>query len=180
MTDFSELTPGTYTIDPSHTTVGFVVRHMMIAKVRGRFTGVSGVITVPEDRLQSGVEVSVDLATIDTGDAQRDTHLRSADFFDIEHHPTMTFQSTGVKQDGDDLVLLGDLTIRGATRPIELSLAFAGVGDDPWGGTRAAFEAAGEINRKEWGLEWNVALERGGVLVGDKVKIEIDVEAVKA
>jgi polyisoprenoid-binding protein YceI len=180
MSDINDLTPGTWNIDPAHTTVGFVARHLMITKVRGRFTGVSGTITVPEDRLQSSVEATIDLTTVDTGDHQRDGHLRSADFFDVERFPTMTFASTGVKDDGGDFVLLGDLTIRGVTRPIELALEFEGVSPDPWGGTRAAFSASGEVSRKEWGLEWNVALETGGVVVGDKIKLELDVQAVKA
>jgi polyisoprenoid-binding protein YceI len=180
MSDIDDLTPGTWNIDPAHTTVGFVARHLMITKVRGRFTGVSGTITVPADRLQSSVEASIDLTTVDTGDQQRDGHLRSADFFDVEQYPTMTFASTGVKDQGGDFVLLGDLTIRGVTRHVELALEFEGVGPDPWGGTRAAFSASGEVNRKDWGLEWNVALETGGVLVSDKIKLELDVQAVKA
>lgn len=179
MTELNDITPGTWNIDPAHTTVGFIVRHMMIAKVRGRFTAVSGAITVPDDHLQPSVQVSVDLASVDTGDAQRDAHLRSGDFFESDKHPTMTFTSTGVKADGDNITLLGDLTIKGVTRPVELEVEFEGGGQDPWGGTRIAFSAEGEISRKEWGLEWNVALEAGGVLVADKVKIEIDVEAVK-
>jgi polyisoprenoid-binding protein YceI len=180
MSDYNDLTPGTWNIDPAHTTVGFVARHLMIAKVRGRFTGVSGTITVPADRLQSSVEATIELATVDTGDDQRDGHLRSADFFDVENHPTMTFRSTGVKVDGKDMVVTGDLTIKGVTRPVELDVEFDGVGPDPWGGTRAGFTAKTEVSRKEWGLEWNVALETGGVLVGDKVKLELDIEAVKA
>jgi polyisoprenoid-binding protein YceI len=180
MTEFNDLTPGTWTIDPQHSAVAFVVRHLMITKVRGRFTDFSGTITVPEDRLQASVQVSVDLASVDTGDAQRDAHLRTSDFFETDKHPHMTFRSTGVKVDGPDITLIGDLTIKDVTRPIELDVEFDGISPDPWGGTRAGFSAEGEISRKEWGLEWNVALETGGFVVADKVKIEIDVQAVQA
>jgi polyisoprenoid-binding protein YceI len=180
MADVKDLTLGAWNIDPVHTSVEFVARHLMIAKVRGRFTGVQGKITVPEDPLQSTVEATIDLTTVTTGDEQRDAHLRSSDFFDAEASRTMTFKSTEVRPEGHDFVLVGDLTIRGTTRPIELDLQFDGVGPDPWGGTRAAFTAEGEVNRKDWGLEWNMLLETGGVVVGDKVKILLDVETVKA
>jgi polyisoprenoid-binding protein YceI len=180
MTDINDLARGTWTIDPAHTTVGFVARHLMITKVRGRFTGVSGAITIAEDPLQSSVEATIDLASVDTGDQQRDAHLRSADFFDVEHHPTMAFRSTGVKQDGRSFVVQGDLTIKGVTRPVELDVEFEGAGPDPWGGTRAAFSATTDVNRKDWGLEWNVTLETGGLLVSDKIRLELDIQAVKA
>lgn len=180
MASIHDLTPGIWNIDPSHTTVSFTARHLMITKVRGRFGKVEGTITVPEDRLQSSVEATIDLSSIDTGDQARDEHLRSADFFDVENNPTMTFRSTEVREDGGDFELTGDLTVRGVTKPVTLELEFDGVSGDPWGGTRAGFTAKGEINRKDFGLEWNVALESGGVLVGDKIKIELDVEAVAA
>ena len=176
----TDLTPGTWTLDGSHTTVGFTARHMMITKVRGRFGAVTGEITVPDDALSSTVEATVEMGSIDTGDPGRDEHLRSADFFDVENHPTMAFRSTGVRQDGGDYVLVGDLTIKGVTKPVEFEVEFDGVGQDPWGGTRAGFTAEAEINRKDWGLEWNVALETGGVLVSEKVKIHLDAEAVRA
>jgi polyisoprenoid-binding protein YceI len=180
MSSILDLTPGTWNVDPSHSTVGFVARHLMITKVRGRFTSFSGVITVPENRLDASVTATIDLAAVTTGDDGRDAHLRSADFFDVEQFPTMSFASIGVKQDGDDFVLLGDLTIKGVTRHVEMELEFDGVNTDPWGNTKAAFSAKTEINRKDWGLEWNVALETGGVLVSEKVKIELEIQAVKA
>lgn len=180
MASIDDITPGTWTIDASHTTVGFTARHLMITKVRGRFGAVEGAATIAEDRLQSSVQATIELASIDTGDAGRDEHLRGADFFDVANHPTITFASTGIKEDGGDFVLFGDLTIKGITKPVELELEFDGVSGDPWGGTRAGFTAEGEINRKEWGLEWNVALEGGGVLVGEKIKLSLDVELVKA
>ena len=180
MASIDDITPGTWTIDASHTTVGFTARHLMITKVRGRFGAVEGAATIEEDRLQSSVQATIELASIDTGDAGRDEHLRGADFFDVANHPSITFASTGIKEDGGDFVLFGDLTIKGITKPVELDLEFDGVSGDPWGGTRAGFTAEGEINRKDWGLEWNVALEGGGVLVGEKIKLSLDVELVKA
>jgi len=182
MTDLSALTPGTWNVDPSHSTVGFVARHLMITKVRGRFTDFSGSLEIASDPLQSQVEATVDLASVDTGDAGRDAHLRNADFFDLDGggSPTMTFHSTGIKEEHGDYTLFGDLTVNGVTRQVEFDLEFDGVSPDPWGGTRAAFTAETEINRKDFGLEWNVALETGGVLVGDKVKVQLDIQAVKA
>ena len=182
MTELSALTPGTWNVDPAHSTVGFVARHLMISKVRGRFTDFSGSLEIAPDPLQSRVEASVNLASVDTGDATRDAHLHNADFFDLDGggSPTMTFVSTGIKEEHGDHVLFGDLTIRGVTRQVRFDLEFDGVSPDPWGGTRAAFSATTEINRKDFGLEWNVALETGGVLVGDKVKVELEIEAVKA
>jgi polyisoprenoid-binding protein YceI len=182
MTDFSALTPGTWNVDPAHSTVGFVARHLMITKVRGRFTAFSGVIEIADDPLQSRVDATVDLASISTGDEGRDAHLRGADFFDTDGgaSPTMTFHSTGIKDDDGEYRLFGDLTINGATRQVEFALEFDGVNTDPWGNTKVAFSATTEINRKDFGLEWNVALETGGVLVGDKVKIELDIQATKA
>lgn len=179
MADLSQLTPGVWNVDPSHSQVGFVARHMMIAKVRGRFATFSGAVTVAPNPLESTVEATVDLASVDTGDAGRDEHLRSADFFTVDAHPQMTFASTGVKEDGDDYLLFGDLTINGVSRQVEFELEFDGVNQDPWGGTRAGFTATTEINRKDWGIEWNATLETGGVLVGDKVKIQLDIEVVK-
>lgn len=179
MADLTQLTPGVWNVDPSHSRVGFVARHLMIAKVRGQFRDFSGTITVTDDPLESSVAASVDLSSVDTGDAGRDEHLRSADFFTVDHHPQMTFASTGLKPDGDDYLLFGDLTINGVTHQVEFSLEFDGVAPDPWGGTRVAFTAEADVNRKDWGIEWNATLETGGVVVGDKVKIQLDVEAVK-
>ncbi len=187
MTDLTALTPGTWTVDPAHSTVGFVARHLMITKVRGRFTDFSGTLEIAENPLQSHVVATVNLASVDTGDAGRDAHLRNADFFDLEAEdgsaggsPTMTFVSTGIKDDDGDYVLFGDLTINGVTRQVEFDLEFDGVNVDPWNNTKAGFSASTEINRKDFGLEWNVALETGGVLVGDKVKVQLDIQAVKA
>ena len=180
MADINDLTPGTWTVDVSHSRIGFIARHLMIAKTRGHFTSFTGTITVPEDRLASTVQASVDANSITTDDANRDGHLKSADFFDSENHPTWTLASTGIKADGDDYILLADLTIRGTTRAVELELEFEGVTKDPWGNTKAGFTAKTEINRKDFGLDFNVALETGGVLVGDKVKVEIEIEAAKS
>ena len=180
MSSLADLTPGVWNVDTSHSVVGFSARHLMISKVRGRFTDFSGTVTIPEDPLQSTVEATVDLGSVSTGDDQRDAHLKSADFFNIEKHPHMTFTSTSLKADGDDYIMTGDLTVAGTTRTVDFELEFDGVEKDPWGGTRAGFSASTEISRKDWEMTWNVALETGGVLVGDKVKIELDVELVKA
>jgi polyisoprenoid-binding protein YceI len=175
------LTAGTWNVDPSHSRVGFVARHLMVTKVRGSFTGFSGVVTVGEDPLQSKVEATVDAASVDTADEGRDGHLRSGDFFDVEHFPTWSLVSTGLTATGGAAYLLqADLTIKGITRSVTFELEFEGVATDPWGNTKAGFTAETEISRKEFGLEWNVALETGGVLVGDKVKIQLDIQAVKA
>ena len=183
MTDLSALTPGTWTVDPSHSTIGFVARHLMITKVRGRFSEFSGSLEITPDPLQSHVQATVNLASVDTGDAGRDAHLRNADFFDVDGDgasPTLTFASTGIKDDDGDYVLYGDLTIKGVTRQVEFDLEFDGVSPDPWGGTRVAFTAETEINRKDFGIDFHVALETGGVLVSDKVKVQLDIQAVKA
>jgi polyisoprenoid-binding protein YceI len=174
------LTPGTWTVDPTHSTVGFTVRHLMISKVRGHFTDFDGTVTVAEDPLASTVTAAVRLASVDTGTADRDAHLRSPDFFDVDRHPEMTLRSTAVRPAGDDFVLVGDLTIGGQTNPVEFALAFEGAGSDPWGGTRAGFSATTEINRKDWGLGWNQALETGGVVVSDKVRIDLEIELVRS
>lgn len=169
------LTTGTWNVDPAHTEVGFVARHLMVTKVRGQFKDVEGTVNVAEELGASTANVSVKLASIDTGSADRDAHLRSADFFDIENHPVMTFVSTAF--DGDTLT--GDLAIRGVSRPVTFQVEYNGVAVDPWGQTKAGFEAEAEINRKDWGLEWNVAIEGGGVLVSDKIKIQLDVQLLK-
>ena len=180
MSSLSDLTPGVWNVDPSHSTIGFVARHLMVSKVRGHFATFSGTITVADDPLQSKVEATVDIASVTTGDETRDGHLKSADFFDLEKNPNMTLVSTGIDQDGSDYVLHTDLTINGVTKPVDFELEFDGVSGDPWGGTRAGFTAEADVNRKDWGLEWNVALETGGVLVGEKVKIQLEIEAIKA
>jgi polyisoprenoid-binding protein YceI len=171
---------GVWNIDTSHTTVNFSVRHMMVSKVRGKFATFGGTIVIAEDPTASTLEASVDMASVDTGDAGRDEHLRTSDFFDIQTHPTMTFTSTSITPSGGDYELTGDLTIRGVTRPVTFELEPGGVGTDPWGNTRAGFTATTTINRKDWGLEYNAVLEGGGVLIGEKVTIELDVEATLA
>lgn len=179
-TGLDTLTPGTWNVDPAHSSVGFVARHLMISKVRGTFRSFTGAITVAPDPLASHVEAAVDLASVTTGDDGRDAHLRGSDFFDVEQHPTMTFSSTAVRRDGDGFLLVGYLTIKGVTRPVAFDLEFDGVTADPWGNLKAGFSASTEINRKDWGLGWNVALEAGGVLLGEKVKIVLDIQAVRA
>jgi polyisoprenoid-binding protein YceI len=174
----------TWQIDPNHSSVEFAVKHMMFTTVRGRFKDVKGTITADEDNPdRSSVEVEIGAASIDTGVADRDVHLRSADFLDVEKHPTITFRSKRVegaaKREGDKFKLTGDLAIRGKTMEITLDCEYEGTGTDPWGGTRAGARATGEIDRREWGLQWNQALETGGVLVANKVKIEVEVQAVK-
>jgi polyisoprenoid-binding protein YceI len=171
---------GTYPLDASHTHVGFVVRHLMVSKVKGRFTDVTGTVTIAPEPTDSHVEVEVQLASIETGDQQRDGHLRGADFFDVEQHPTMTFRSTSVRHvRGDQWLVTGDLTLAGVTKPLTLDVTFEGGAQDPWGGTRLGFSAKGEVNREDFGLSWNQALETGGVLVGKKATIEIDAEAIR-
>jgi polyisoprenoid-binding protein YceI len=187
MSDLSSLSPalagltaGLWNVDSSHSTVGFTARHLMITKVRGRFGTVSGLVTVAEDPLLSTVNATVDVASVTTGDEGRDGHLKSPDFFDVEQFPSWSLVSTGLATKGDKFSLTADLSIKGVTKPVEFDLEFDGVSPDPWGGTRASFSASAEINRKDWGLEWNVALETGGLLVSEKVKIELEIQLVKA
>jgi len=169
---------GTWTIDPSHSDVAFAVRHLGISKTRGRFGTFSGDIVVAERPEDSRVSVTIDPASVDTKDAGRDEHLRSADFFAVEEHPTWTFESTAVRARRDRWDVEGDLTIAGVTRPVVLETEVVGLQTDPWGNERVGFHASTEVNREDFGLTWNAALETGGVLVGKTVKIELDVEAV--
>lgn len=166
-------TPGTWTIDPSHSEVGFTVRHLM-SKVRGQFEKFEGTITTTDSLEGTSVEATIDLDSINTRDAQRDGHLRSADFFDVENHGAMTFKSLTF----DGTKATGELTIKGATNVVELDVEFLGEDKDPWGGTRIGFEASTEINRKDFGIDFNVPLDGGKLLVGDKVNITLAVEAV--
>lgn len=173
-------TPGTFGVDPAHSIVGFVARHMMIAKVRGRFRGVSGTLVVPDDPLASTLEIDVETATIDTGEPDRDGHLRSADFLDVETYPAITYRATGLTPTGgEDFRVDGELSVHGVTQPVPLEVTFEGVGVDPWGNQRIGFTASGEIDRETFGLTWNQALETGGVLVGKTVKLEIEAEFVR-
>ncbi len=176
-----EQTTGTWAIDPSHTRVGFSAKHAMVATVRGQFNEFGGSLTLdgsaPE---QSAAELTIGAGSISTGSDDRDNHLRSGDFLDIETHPELTFTSTGVRyQGGDEFVMTGDLTIRGTTRPVELAVELEGLASDPFGNERIGFSGETTISRKDFGLTWNVALEAGGVLVSDKVKITLDVSAIK-
>ena len=172
-------TSRTYAIDPVHTTVEFVVRHLMITKVRGRFTSVSGTIAVADDStVPTAVDVEVDAKTIDTREEQRDNHLRSEDFLHTEQHPKLTFKSTSFDGDGDDFKVHGDLMLHGVTRKVTLDATFEGRVKDPWGGERIGYSATTKINRKDFGLSWNVVLEGGGLTVGDEIRIELNVEAV--
>src|SRR3989441_9697878 len=170
---------GVYEIDAAHTSVEFVGRHLMITKVRGRFSGVRGQITIAEDPTDSRVEVEIDVACVRTGNDDRDAHLKSGDFFDVEHYPTITFRSTAVRALHDNTFeLVGDLTVRGTTRPVTLQVDFEGGGASPMGDERIGFSAATEVNRDDFGLTWNVALETGGFLVGKSARIELAVQAI--
>ena len=173
-------TPGSWVIDPSHSTVGCVARHLMVSKVRGRFTSFSGTVVVGDPLEDSSVTVSIDAASFTTGDEQRDGHVRSGDFLDVEAFPTLTFEGSEPRRQGDDWVLPGLLTIRGTTRPVELEVEALGVITDPWGNPKAALSAVAEIDREEFGITWNAAHEAGGVLVGPKVRIELDVQLAPA
>jgi len=180
MPNLDDLTPGTWNIDPSHSIVSFVARHLVITKVRGTFGEVSGAVVIADDKLASTVQATIGMASITTGDEGRDGHLKSADFFDVETYPNMTFVSTGIRGDGAEYVLTGDLTIKGVSKSIELDLEFEGVSPDPWGGTRVGFSATGEINRRDFGLNFDVKIDTGGALVGEKIKLEIEAQAVKS
>ena len=169
---------GTWDIDPTHSTVGFSVRHMMVSKVRGYFRDFSGEITTAADPAQSTVTARIDMDSIDTRQEQRDAHIRSADFFDVGNHTEMTFRSTAVRTDGADWSVEGDLTIKGITKPVTLALELNGFGPDAYGGTRAGFSGRTEISRKEFGVDIDMPMDGGGVVVGDKVSIELEIEAV--
>ena len=171
---------GTFGLDPSHSVAQFTARHLVVAKTKGRFTDWSGEITIAEDPLASHVDVTISAASITTGDNQRDEHLRSADFLDVEQFPALTYRSSAVRHVGHaKFVVDGDLTIRGVTKPVALELDYEGLVRDPWGGERAVFSAKTKINREDFGLTWNQALETGGVLVGKEVTIDLEVEAVR-
>jgi polyisoprenoid-binding protein YceI len=174
----------TWLIDASHSSVEFAVTHMMFTTVRGRFKKLTGTILVNEENPdRSSVEVEIDAASIDTGSPERDQHLRSADFLDVENFPTIVFQSKRIEgalaKPGDRFRVGGNLTIRGRSVPVTLDAMYNGVGKDPWQHQRAGFSASTEVDRRDWGLEWNQALETGGVLVGHTVKVQVDVEAVQ-
>lgn len=173
---------GTYNIDPSHTRIGFVARHAMVTKVRGAFNEVAGSGTYDaDDPTRSTLNVTLQVASIDTRNADRDNHLKAADFFEQEKYPEITFSSTGVqKVDDETFEVTGDLTIKGTTRPVTFELEVSGPVQDPWGNTRIGLEGKTEVNRKDWGLTFNVPLDGGGLLVSDKITLEFEVAAVKA
>ncbi|MEV7973624.1 YceI family protein [Cellulomonas sp. NPDC089187] len=173
------LVAGTWNIDPSHTEASFTVRHAGISKVRGTVAVTGGAITVGEDLEVSAVTATLDPSTITTGDAGRDGHLKSGDFFDVEKFGEWTFTSTAVKADGEDYIVTGDLTIHGVTKSVDLAVEFGGAATDPFGNQRAGFSATLPISRKDFDLTWNAALETGGVLVSDKVNIALEVSAIK-
>ncbi|MED5816124.1 YceI family protein [Mycolicibacterium sp. 050232] len=174
----TDLTAGTWAIDPVHSSINFSVRHLMVSKVRGSFETFSGAITVAEDGTPA-VSASIDVTSIDTRNEQRDAHVRSADFFDAENYPTATFVSTGVRPDGDDYIVDGDFTLKGVTKPVSLKLEFNGVNPGMGQGAVAGFEASVVLNRKDFGIDVDMPLETGGTVVGDKVTITLEIEALK-
>ncbi|WP_306318784.1 MULTISPECIES: YceI family protein [unclassified Streptomyces] len=178
--DLSALT-GEYTVDPAHTTLGFVARHAMVTNVKGGFSDFTGSLHLDgSDPAKSTASFDVQMSSISTGNDDRDGHLKSADFFKIDEFPTMTFRSTSAESlGGDDYRITGDLTILGTTKPISIDLEFNGVAKDPFGNERVGFEGKTEILRSEWGLTWNAALETGGVLISDKIKLNFDISAIK-
>lgn len=178
--DLAALT-GEYTFDPAHTTIGFVARHAMVTNVKGGFKEFTGTLHLDgSDPTRSTASVDVVMDSIDTGNAERDTHLKSSDFFRTDEHPTMTFRSTGAEAlGGDRYRVTGDLTILGTTKPLTIDLEFNGAATDPFGNQRVGFEGTAEIRRSEWGLTWNAALETGGFLVSDKIKMVFDISAIR-
>lgn len=171
---------GTWTIDPAHSAIEFIARHLMVTKVRGGFGSFSGSIEIAENPTESVIDIEVDMDSVVTGSADRDGHLKSPDFFDVESHPKMRFVSTSIIEKDDGYQLTGDLTVRGVTKPLTLDVDYLGVMTDPWGNAKAAFSAGGEVNREDWGLTWNAPLETGGVLVSKTARIEIEVQAARA
>lgn len=181
MTTALQIPSGTWTLDPAHTEVSFVARHAMVAKVRGTFRDVEGSIEAAEELTDSRVRAQVQTASVDTGNADRDAHLRGADFFETDTYAQMSFTSTEISEVSEDgFVLTGDLTIKDVTRPVRFDVEFGGVAQDPYGNQRAGFSARTQIDREDWGLTFNAALETGGVLVSKKITIEIEVSAVQA
>ncbi len=170
---------GTWTIDPIHSEVGFSVRHMMVSKVRGRFTAFSGELVTGADPAQSSVTAEIDLKSINTGQEQRDEHIRSADFFEVETYPAMTYKSTGVRVEDGEYILDGDLTLKGVTRSVPLHLELNGFGPDAYGGVRAGFTATGELNRRDFNVNFSAPMQNGGVVVADKITLHFEIEAVK-
>ena len=170
--------PGVWTVDPGHAEVGFVGRHFGLTKVRGRFTGVEGIVHVAEDIAESTIEVTIDMTSVESGSADRDAHLRSEDFFHVDEHPIAVFRSTTVTAAGSTGTVTGDLTIKGVTRPMTLDVAYLGHARDPWDNDRAVFSASTTINRDDWGLTWNMILDTGGLLVSKDIRLEVEAELI--
>jgi polyisoprenoid-binding protein YceI len=170
----------TWNIDPVHSEVGFSARHMMVSKVRGRFANFSGQLVTTDDPAESSVTAEIDLKSITTGNDQRDNHIRSADFFEVETYPTMTYRSTGIRVEDGEYILDGDLTLKGITKSVPLHLEVNGFGPDSHGGVRAGFTATGELNRQDFNVSFNAPLANGGVVVSDKIALHLEIEAVKA
>jgi polyisoprenoid-binding protein YceI len=169
---------GTWMLDPGHAEVGFVGRHFLLTKVRGRFPGVQGTVTVAPEPGDSRVSVTIDMASVNSGDDTRDAHLRSVDFFDVERYGTATYESTSVQWDGTAGTMTGDLTIKGVRRPVTLVVDYVGHARDPWGNDRAVFSAHGKVDREDWGLTWNMPLDRGGLLVSKEIELVIEAELI--
>ena len=170
-----------WAIDPTHSEIGFKVKHMMFTNVSGKFDSYEATIITDEDNFENAsIEFSADINSINSNNADRDNHLKSGDFFDVENHPKLTFKATSFTKKGDDFELVGDLTLRGVTKPVKLEAEFSGLMKDPWGNTKAGLNISGKINRKDWGLNWNSALEAGGVLVGEEVRLNIELQLIQA
>lgn len=178
MSDLNALN-GTYVIDPAHSEIGFVARHAMVTKVRGSFKEFDGTATTGENLAGATIDLTINVASVDTRSADRDGHLKSADFFDVEKYPSITFKSTDIKADGSDLVVTGDLTIMETTKPVTVEFEYNGAAVDPFGNERIGFEGKTVVNRKDFGLTWNAALETGGVLVSENVTLTFDISAIK-
>ena len=174
-----ELDTGLWTLDEAHTRIGFMAKHLMVTKVRGSFDGYEARIEVADDLGDSKIEVILDAASITTGAADRDQHLRSADFLDVENHPTITFVSTDITREGETWKVSGDLTIRDTTHPVTFDVSYEGSATDPWGNEHVAFSAAGKLDREDWGLTWNAALEGGGWLVSKDVVLEFEGQLIR-
>ncbi len=179
MTTIEGLTAGTYTIDPTHTEISFSVRHLAISKVRGKFQTFAGTVEIADQLEDSTASATIDVASIDTNQKQRDEHLRASDFLDVAQFPEMTFKSTSVAVDGDDLTIVGDLTLRGVTKPVTLNAEFGGATVDGFGNSKVGFEATAKINRQDFGVTWNAPTEAGGLTLGDVITVTIDAQLTK-
>ena len=169
---------GTWVIDPIHSEIGFTVRHLMVSKVRGRFETFEGEIVTGDDILDTRATATMDLNSINTGNEDRDNDLRSSNYFEADKHPAMTYRTTGIRVDGDGYIADGELTVKDFTNPVSLRVEFHGISPDPWGGTRAGLSASGEVNRKDFGVTFDIPMEGGGLVVGDKVQLNLEIEAV--